>query len=305
MLVKNSNFHYQTEKFNYQKAKINCQKEIVTYLKKCKRKEEQKYYRKDVLDEYLESLNEQSQQVIPSGIVEKEKDVLENQIGNCETRNINPNIENKIEELEKLTAITFAEEFSISPELDLFNQEQFLYHGLRSSIPEGFKKLGGILEQKNILAGKYLEEYYSYSDNCNDGEYISLTSYNNSIEFQNFVRPYICLVINPFIEAYKTIYVPCEIWDYMKKRNLPLKNRYSYACNEYQAKDHISLDMVMAIGIPYFDILFQQGRESAKALTSSIRHLLAYHDLDIPIVDITCYNQVINPKEKQNVFQKK
>ena len=91
----------------------------------------------------------------------------------------------------------------------------------------------------------------------------------------------------------------------MKKRNLPLKNRYSYACNEYQAKDHISLDMVMAIGIPYFDILFQQGRESAKALTSSIRHLLAYHDLDIPIVDITCYNQVINPKEKQNVFQKK
>lgn len=107
------------------------------------------------------------------------------------------------------------------------------------------------------------------------------------------------------VEAYKTIYVPVETWEYIQNMNLSLKNRYSYAYHEYQVKDRIPVDMIMAVGIPYFDILLHQGRENVWALTSSIHNLLTHYEVSIPIVDINCYNQVVKPPEKQNVFQKK
>lgn len=135
MTVNSSNINYQKEKQNYQKIRVNYQKEIITYLKNCKRRQEKQHFVKDPLDEYLESLTEMNKSMIQNA---KEKDGAINQIEKQEKESRNSTIENKIEELEQLKAITFAEEFSIQSELDLFNQEQFLYHGLRFSIPEGF-----------------------------------------------------------------------------------------------------------------------------------------------------------------------
>lgn len=193
--------------------------------------------------------------------------------------------------------------------MDLFDQESFLYHGLRNfdnitSPKDGLEKLEGILKKGKILAGKYLEDYYPYSDNCNEGEYISLISYSDSIEFKTFVGENICLVISPFCQAYKTTYVPFDTWSYIKKNEIPIKNRYSYAHGEYHVKDSIPIEMVRAVGIPYLSIRLQQNLEVANSYKEGIITLLNRYNVNLPIIDINCYNQIIYQKEKRTSNQK-
>lgn len=86
---------------------------------------------------------------------------------------------------------TFSDIYSIDYEPDINEINCFLYHGLRNQ--KNNDKLEGILKEGKILAGKYLNDYSYYSDNCNDGEYISLINYNNSIEFEEFVKKILAL----------------------------------------------------------------------------------------------------------------
>lgn len=223
---------------------------------------------------------------------------------NVESQELSP-VE-KVLELEKRKMTTFQEEHTMEEDFDFFDVECFLYHGLRyydskERFREGIKKLEGIFEKGGILAGKYLEGYYPSLDNCNELEYVSLASYSDSIEFKIFVLENICLLTLPSSDAYKTIYVSYDMWYFMKKNNIEVKNRYSYAHNEYQVKDGIPLDDVKAIGIPFFDIQLSEGMDTANHYTQQIISLLDQYDVDLPIVDTSCYNQVIyqrNPSKR-------
>lgn len=92
-----------------------------------------------------------------------------------------------------------------------------------------------------------------------------------------------------------------DMWYFMKKNNIEVKNRYSYARNEYQVKDGIPLDDVKAIGILFFDIRLSEGMDIANHYKQQIISLLDQYDIDLPIVDTSCYNQVIyqrNPSKR-------
>ena len=204
----------------------------------------------------------------------------------------------EIADFEKSPLITFSEEKSIDFEPDLFYRECYLYHGIR--LYNQLEKLEGIFKERKILAGKYLENFYNFRDNCNDGEYVSLASFSDSLEFTTFVKKNISLIISPFCNAYKTMYVSSELWDRIKESNVSLKQRYSYARSEYQVKDYIPLEMVKAIGIPYFDAMMSQGINRADSLKENIIELLERYEIDLPIVDISCYNDIIYSKSKKH-----
>lgn len=202
----------------------------------------------------------------------------------------------EIKKLDENDLITFAEECYIDYEPKLFEQYYFLYHGLR--FQQKLEKLEGIFKERKILAGKYLDDFFNYSDNCNDGEYVSVINYTNSFEFKGFVSENICLVISPLCDAYKTIYVTHDIWNYIKKNNISVKNRYSYAEHEYQIKDFIPIDMVRAIGIDYYRFCLLKGRDATDNLIQEIIDLLNYYNIDLPIVDIGKHNSIIYLSQK-------
>ena len=112
----------------------------------------------------------------------------------------------------------------------------FLYHGIRSQ--KNLEILESIFKDKAIIAGNYQENnYYSnYSDNCNEGEYVSLLSIDSdyNLEYETFVKPNITLIVSKDCNAIKTIYVPYHKWQEIKRKNT--KHRYNYANNEYQVK---------------------------------------------------------------------
>lgn len=311
-------YHYIDYKKEYKKYKnmiINLQKEKDSYIQKIIRLRNKENF-EELSQEEVFPLSPTNQQVqnlssFPKIYPQKDNprgmiDILPLTEEEKETRTI----EEQIRLLESEPLITFDREYLIDQEIDLFEQENFLYHGLRygidvnSSLRKGLEKLEGILKEGKILAGKYLEDYYPYSDNCNEGEYISLISYSDSIEFETFVGQNICLIISPFCQAYKTVYVPFDTWDYIKKNNIPIKNRYSYAHGEYQVKDSIPIEKVRAIGIPYLKIRLQQNLEVANKYKEGIIALLNHYNIDLPIVDINCYNQIIDQPKKRISDQK-
>lgn len=201
------------------------------------------------------------------------------------------NILKKIEKLEKEEMKTFSDIYSIDYEPDINEIDCFLYHGLRNQ--NNNNKLEGILKERKILAGKYLDNYSHYCDNCNDGKYVSLINYNNSIEFDEFVKKNTCLIISPLCNAYKTKYLTFNEWFYMKENNIFVKNRYSYAVNEYQVKDFIPIEMIRAIGIPYTNIRLYDGMEKASKYLQDIIELLDIYKVELPIVDTSYRNRVL------------
>jgi len=207
-----------------------------------------------------------------------------------------------IEKIDKREIITFNEEFSIDFESELSYPNRFLYHGLR--FQKYLEKLEGILKEGKILAGKHLKNYFNYSDNCNDGTHVSLARYSGCIEFETFVRQNMCLIISPLCEAQKTIYVPYEIWNYIKVNNIPTKNRYSYSNIEYQVKDFIPIKMIRAIGIPYSSIIIRNGIEFTEKYIQDIVDLLNKYNITIPIVDINNYNEIIYSPSKSQTKKK-
>lgn len=205
-------------------------------------------------------------------------------------------ITREIENLDKNQMITFSEEYCIDYEPELFEQYYFLYHGLR--FQKNLEKLEGIFKERKILSNKYLDSFFNYGDNCNDGEYVSLINYNDSIEFKGFVGQNVCLIISPLCDAYKTIYVTHDTWSYIKQHNIPVKNRYSYAEHEYQVKDFIPIELVRAVGIDYSRFCLLKGRETTDKLIQEIINLLNLYNIDLPIVDIGRYNNVIYSSHK-------
>lgn len=202
----------------------------------------------------------------------------------------------EIKKLDENSLITFAEEHYIDFEPELFMQDCFLYHGLR--FQQKLEKLEGIFKERKILSNKYLHNYFNYSDNCNDGEYVSVTNYTDSLEFKAFISENICLIISPLCNAYKTIYVSHDMWTYIKEHNIPVKNRYSYAEHEYQVKDFIPIDLIKAIGIDYSRFCLLKGRKSTDRLIQEIINLLNFYNINLPIVDIGAFNSIIYSPQK-------
>lgn len=207
--------------------------------------------------------------------------------------NQNPIVQ-KIMELDNQKMCTFQEQFQIDEDPRLCEQQSFLYHALRYK--DWLNNLEGIFEKKKILAGKYIDDYMNYSDNCNDGEYVSLARYEYTFEFQTIVGNHVCLIVSPFIEAYQTIYLSFDEWIDLKKSDINVENRYSYMHNEYQVRDCITLDMVRAIGIPYFNLIKVEGIVVAENIMQQIIDLMNQYNILLPIVDIDRCNKVLYDK---------
>lgn len=312
MKRKIGNSYYQRDLATYKKVIVSMRQKQIDYIEKQKQKAQKKW------EEWEDFYFFTSQLTEP--ILESREDNYEEReypglflIGNQKESDVSSqtmSLDLQIKQLEEKKMITFQEEcFLEEGDFDFFEVECFLYHGLRyfddkERFEEGLKKLTGILEKRKIVAGKYLEGYYPSLDNCNELEYVSLASYSDSIEFHTFVLPNICLLVRPSSPAYQTIYVPYETWEYMKKNKMELRNRYSYAHNEYHVKDSIPIDDVKAIGLPHFNIRLSEGLSTANYYKEQIIDLLAQYDIDLPIVDTSCYNQVIYQKEDSKKFQK-
>ena len=173
---------------------------------------------------------------------------------------------------------------------NLYLIHNFLYHGIRSYNP--LVKLESIFKNRAILAGNYQNSnYYSYDDNCNNGEYISLASIDDdyNLTYQTFVMPNISLVISSECQAIKTIYLNYDEWEQIK--DIETKNRYSYANNEYQVKEIIALEMIKAIGLPK-EYLRQTNREHLIDIyLNDILELMNKYNIDLPIVDTSNNNR--------------
>ena len=179
---------------------------------------------------------------------------------------------------------------------DTYNPNFYLYHGIR--FQNYLDKLESIFKDKKILASKYISNCFNYDDNCNKGEYVSLTSYNDGVAFKAFILENISLLVSPKCKAYLTKYVSYETWEEIK--NINTKNLYSYMLDEYMCKDYVSLDFVKAVGIPYKYYLNKNGVEYTLNIINDIKELINFYGLDIDIVDTTDFNRLIN-KQKVKV----
>lgn len=209
----------------------------------------------------------------------------------------------RINALERKKMDTFQSLHPYAVDDELGYTGNFLYHGIR--FQKKLEKLESILRDKKIKAGNYLENYYSYDDNCNDGEYVSLIEYpiDANLEYDTFIKENISLVISPKCKAYKTIYLPYDLW--RKIKDIPnLKNRYSYARYEYQVKECVPLDYVRAIGLPYRYLVIHHKKDTADFYKEEIIALMEKYDIHMPIVDTSFFNDIIYEEEKNKVYKK-
>ena len=138
------------------------------------------------------------------------------------------------------------------------------------------------------MAAKHIPNCFTYEDNCNDGEYVSLLEiepWKYSGMYEAFISPNVKLVISPFCEDYNTVFVSFNEWEEIKKSNRTFRNRFSYAPNKYQVKDRIPLYQVVAIGIPYCYLGCQNKLDYANKLLKDVIELLHKYNLDLPVVD--------------------
>lgn len=220
---------------------------------------------------------------------------------------------NSLEELEKQQIYNFTEIYNLSPNehypIEIPNY--FLYHGICHG--NQFEKLENIFQEKKILAGNNLPYpyYIPYNDNANEGNYISLLRYENreDITYKIFIMPNITLIIKPIDTALQTIYVPYETWLEIQALLPEHKNRYSYARNEYQVKDFIPLEDIVAIGIPYHYLKWTNQKHLANEYQEKISQLLEKYQLSLPIVDTSWRNNIIAPAQeyttKKNLTKRK
>ena len=210
------------------------------------------------------------------------------QLINSQQDNSYLSFETKFEQLEQQPNKNFLEEVGDVDDFDnLYLFGNYLYHGLR--FQKHLEKLESIFRCKAILAGNYLDSYYDYDDNCNDGEYVSLVGGDYNLVYETFVMKNISLVISPKCGAIQTIYLPYDEWEQIKGRTT--KNRYSYANGEYQVKKMISLDMVRAIGLPARYLRLVGKDELIEIYITDMLELMMKYNIDLPIVDTSDYNR--------------
>ena len=208
----------------------------------------------------------------------------------------NEGLDDKINRLEELEPSRYTDIIGNS-EKDAIRYP--LYHGLRFNPIDKLESIliSGYIYPGNKVPNKfssydgtihYLSGFYNDNENCNKGEYISLIPfYWDDIEFDTFIRSSIYLALRGDVNAIKTIYLKYE--DYIKLRNSKRRtiNLYSYAYNEYLAKDSISLDNLLYIGIDsrYFNI---PGLDVNEVIAKVIELIDAY-DIRVPFYDLgTC-----------------
>lgn len=193
---------------------------------------------------------------------------------------------------------------------DIYNYDNlryihnFLYHGLR--FQSHLEKLESIFQEKAILAGNYQKNYSPYSDNCNEGEYISLLSTDGhyDLEYETFIIPNITLIISPDCNAIKTIYLPFNEWEQIK--GYSTKNRYSYALNEYQVKYSIPISKIKAIGLPARYLRGIGKKTQIDNYIHDILELMTKYNITLPIVDTSAYNlPLVIPESLANSIKKK
>ena len=177
---------------------------------------------------------------------------------------------------------------------DNFNPYLYLFHGIR--FDHNLSKLEWIFKEKMILAGQYLSNYFSYSDNANKGEYVSLLAYDESISYKIFIQENVSLLIYPECDAILTKYVDYRTWESIK--DIKTKNLYSYLDGEYLVKDGIPFSYVAAIGVPYKYYLHTKGKEKADNILNSIIELMNKYSISLSIIDTTNYNRVLYDKEQ-------
>lgn len=133
------------------------------------------------------------------------------------------------------------------------------YHGVVNGLVD--KKVLDILKKREISSAARLGYIKRIGFNENDfisvcsnmGEEVYNTGVNNA--FNKYIKNNFCFVIDDSIEFEKPEYIPnaskmgtLELFNL--KRNNPNK-RFSDIIDEYQVKDYISFDKVVAIGVPY------------------------------------------------------
>jgi len=171
----------------------------------------------------------------------------------------------------------------------------FLYHGIR--FQKHLEKLESIFEDKKILAGKHIKNSFSYYDNCNKGEYVSLTTYDdNSQGFQIFILENISLLVSPKCDAYLTKYVDYNIWNQIKDKKT--KNLYSYMEGEFWVKDYVPFEFIKAIGVPYQYLIEKSGKEYADDILTKIEQLMKKYEINLNVVDTNSYNKILISKKE-------
>lgn len=184
--------------------------------------------------------------------------------------------------------------YDIRPEakeyINVKNPYLYLYHGVR--FDDKHEHFESILKDEEIRCGNKTDGYYRIGgDNCNEGKYISLIHYTGEdydIEFKTFVEENVSFVISPLINPAKCVYLPYEEWEKVKSKLPMTKQRYSYARNEYQCEDSISLDYVVGILYPYHFYMHTKGFEKTRQDFRKIKELLIkYGYSSLPIFDPT------------------
>lgn len=208
----------------------------------------------------------------------------------------------QLQKLEEQPLYNFTEIHNLSPNehYPIENPKCFLYHGICHG--NQFEKLENIFKEKKILAGNHLpySYYIPYDDNANKGNYVSLLKYDSreDITYKIFIMPNITLIIKPINTAFQTIYVSYETWLEIQKFLPTHKNRYSYARNEYQVKDFISLEDIVAIGIPYHYLNWTNQKHLANEYQEKVSELLKKYQLSLPIVDTSWRNNILVPVQE-------
>ncbi len=170
------------------------------------------------------------------------------------------------------------------------NRFAFLYHGVRfDDNHETFEK---ILKEQSIKCAKLSGLYWKISsDNCNEGEHVSLIHYTGhkfDIEWKTFIEENIAFIISPKLNPLKCKYLPYEEWSEIKNKLPQTKHRYSYARGEYQYPQEIPFRFVVGILYPfrYYSHIkgYMKTREDFKLIQSL---LFSYGLTCIPILDPT------------------
>lgn len=212
------------------------------------------------------------------------------------------NLKNKIDQIECTPVVTFSDVYPNSKDnKDLTAMENYLYHGVR--FDNKLCKLENIFKTRKIVCGNNSPYYSNYGDNCNDGEYVSLVEYSKNAKstFDTFIIRTVSLIISPGVNAIKTEYLPFNEWDLISDKTSLLKHRYSYAKGEYQVKDFIPIEDVMAIGIPKALMVYEGGGRYADYLLERVQELFLEYDISLPIVDTSNSNKLLVPKHSYDV----
>lgn len=215
----------------------------------------------------------------------------------------------KLARYEKMSLKTYIDYIGLSKD-DASRLGIMLYHGIRF---DAINRLESIFQTGSILCGNRISSSYKSYDgsrkylyissdsdeNCNMGRYISVMPYEDSLEFDTFVRQNIFFAIKGTIEAYKTIHLSYDDYCELRQSSINYKNLYSYAFNEYLVSDEISLEDVLYIGIDS-----RYHLDNYDKIVSDVKKLMTVYEITIPFMDIHtnnelfCYNNDKNSNKK-------